>query len=136
MNAVRDVVEPAQRLTIVRTDSMVIITTGDGRTTRLAPDNSTIKDVDSGIERRTRWQGESLVTEIAGLGRGKATETYRLDPQTHQLVVTFDVGSDGEKAQGQTPRSDGQDARRGRGPGGPGMGIPPVPKRRVYDPVP
>lgn len=134
MNAVRDVVQPAERLTVVRTDSMVIITTGDGRTTRLAPDHSKIKDIDSGIERRTRWQGESLVTEISGLGRSKAIETYSLDPQTHQLIVDFDMGADTDR-QRQAP-DDGQEARRGRGPGGPGMGMPPVPKRRVYDPAP
>lgn len=132
MNAVRDVVEPAERLTIVRTDSMVIITTGDGRTTRLAPDNSKIKDLDSGIERRTKWDGERLVTEISGLGRGKATETYSIDPQSHQLIVDFDMGADTER---QTPDG-GQEARRGRGPGGPGAGMPPVPRRRVYDPAP
>lgn len=144
MNAVRDVVEPAERLTIVRTESMVIITAGDGRTTRLAPDNSKIKDLESGIERRTRWEGDKLVTEISGIGRGKATETYSLDPQTHQLIVVLDMGSDGEaersgKDDAQTDdgaRASGGRGRGGRGPGGPGGGMPPVPKRRVYDPIP
>lgn len=134
MNAVRDVVEPAERLTIVRTDAMVIITTGDGRTTRLAPDNSKIKDVDSGIERRTKWVGETLVTEINGVGRGKATETYSLDPQTGQLIVDFSMGADDDKGRrDEEPRAGDERGRGGRGPGG---GMPRVPKRRVYDRVP
>lgn len=122
MNAMRDVVEPAERLTITRTDSMVIITAGDGRTTRLSPDNSKIKDASSGIERKTHWDAEKLVTEISGVGRGKATETYAFDPESHQLVVTFEM-------EGQNDRSSEQ-AGGGRGPGG---RMPPVPKRRVYD---
>lgn len=139
MNAVRDVVMPAERLTITATDSMVIITTGDGRTTRLATNNSKIKEEASGIERKTRWEGEKLVTEINGLGRGKATETYAIDPETHQLIVIFDTGQDAQK------KDDGKDDDRGDrdgvggpgrrgGPGGPGR-MPPVPKKRVYDPL-
>jgi len=124
MDAVRAIVEPADRLTIVRTDSMVIVTTGDGRTTRLAPDNSKIKDGASGVERRSRWEGDRLVTDISGLGRGKATETYAVDPQTHQLVVTFDLqGAGGDAERAGTPD--------GRG-GMPGMRVP---RRRVYDPA-
>lgn len=139
MNAVRDVVMPADRLTITATDSMVIITTGDGRTTRLATNNSKIKEDASGIERKTRWEGEKLVTEINGLGRGKATETYAIDPDTHQLIVVFDTGQNAQK------KDDGNDGDRqdrggfggpgGRGgPGGQGR-MPPVPKKRVYDPL-
>jgi hypothetical protein len=140
MNAVRDVVQPAERLTIVRTDAMVIITTGDGRTTRLAPDNSRIKDQSSGIERRTHWDGERLVSEINGLGRGRATETYSLDPQTHQLVVDFDLGGGNTKPDTKdsgSPSAREDDRGDRRGPGGPGgPGLPRVPRKRVYDPLP
>lgn len=140
MNAVRDVVMPAERLTITSTDSMVIVTTGDGRTTRLATDNSKIKEIGSGIERKTRWDGEKLVTEISGLGRGKATETYAIDPDTHQLIVTFDMGQDAARKDDRSgdDRGDrggfGGPGGRG-GPGGPGR-MPPVPKKRVYDALP
>lgn len=119
MNTIRDVIRPAERLTITQTESMVIITTGDGRTTRLAPDNSKIKDLGSGIERRTRWEGQTLVTQISGLGRGKATEAYALDPATGQLIVLFEMEGEAER----------RDDDRGRGPG-----MPPAPRRRVYDP--
>ncbi len=44
MDAMRDLLEAPERMTITRTESMVIITTGDGRTTRLATDNSKVKD--------------------------------------------------------------------------------------------
>ena len=128
MEAVRAIVEPAERLTIVRTDSMVIVTTGDGRTTRLSPDNSKIKDGAAGVERRSRWEGDRLVTDISGLGRGKATETYAIDPQSHQLVITFDMqGAAGDDARAGAPEG----ARGGRG-GQPGVRVP---RRRVYDPA-
>lgn len=137
MNAVRDVVMPAERLTITSTESMVIVTTGDGRTTRLAPDNSKIKDIGSGIERKTRWDGEKLVTEISGLGRGKATETYAIDPDTRQLVVTFDMGQDANRRDDRGGDDQGDRGGVGGpgGRGGPGR-MPPVPKKRVYDPLP
>jgi len=132
MSAIRDVVEPADRLTIVRTDSMVIITAGDGRTTRLAPDGSKIKDEASGIERKTHWEGEKLVSEISGLGRGKATQTFSVDPQTHQLVVVFDAdAANGRKGDDSRTNADNDAGPRGGGPGA----TPRVPRRRVYDPL-
>ena len=56
-DAVRAIMEAPERLTIVRTESLVIITTGDGRTTRLSPDGKKIKDESTGIERKTKWDG-------------------------------------------------------------------------------
>ena len=58
--------EAPERLTIVRTESLVIVTTGDGRTTRLSPDGKKIKDDSTGIERKSKWDGNKLVTEITG----------------------------------------------------------------------
>jgi hypothetical protein len=119
-DAVRDVVEAPQRITITRTDSMVIITTGDGRTTRLATDGSKVRDESTGIERRTRWEGDRLVSEISGAARGKLTETYAVDPESHRLVVTLQ----GER--GGTARGDDH-ANNRRGGAAPGAA------RRVYD---
>jgi len=104
-------------MTITRTDAMVIITTGDGRTTRLSPDGSRIKDQSTGIERRSRWEGDRLVDEISGAGRGKILETYARDPETHQLIVTVQVEG-GENAQEPD-----------------GRGVPSGTRRRVYDSV-
>jgi hypothetical protein len=88
MEAMREILAAPERLTITRTDSLVIITTGDGRTTRLSPDGKKIKDESTGIERKTRWDNDKLVTEITGAGRGKITETYAADAELHRLTVS------------------------------------------------
>ena len=112
--AMRDILEAPARMTITRTQSMVIITTGDGRTTRLATDGSKVKDQSTGIERKTKWDANRLISEISGAGRGKITETYSLDPESHQLVVLLQMG-------------DGNSRESGGGP-------TPGARRRVYDP--
>ena len=89
--ALRDIMRAPDRMTITRTESMVIITTGDGRTTRLATDGSKVKDDSTGIDRKTRWDREQLVTEISGLQGGKITETYAVSPESHRLTVTVDA---------------------------------------------
>jgi len=81
---------PPERMTIVTTESMVIITTADGRTTRLATDGSKVKDESTGVERRTHWERDHLVTEISGLQGGKLTETFAVDPESHRLTVTME----------------------------------------------
>ena len=70
---------------------MVVITGDDGRTTRLSPDGKKVKDDNTGIERKTKWDASSLVTEISGLGSGKATQTYTVEPDTHRLKVTVQM---------------------------------------------
>ncbi len=107
MGAVRDLLEAPERMTITRTESMVIIITGDGRTTRLATDNSRVKDESTGIERRSRWEADTLVSEISGTRGGKITERYGIDPESHRLVVTLQV--DG----GNRRRSDDRDQEYG-----------------------
>jgi hypothetical protein len=87
MQAVRDVMDAPERITITQTDSLVIITAGDGRTTRLSPDGKKIKDESTGLERKTRRENGTLVTEITG-GPAKMVETYAVDPEHHQLTVT------------------------------------------------
>jgi hypothetical protein len=90
MQAVRDLMDAPDRLTITQTESLVIITAGDGRTTRLSPDRKTIKDESTGLARKTRWENGSLVSEITG-GPDKMTETYVIDPEHHQLIVTVRI---------------------------------------------
>ena len=43
-DAMHDILDAPERLTIVQTENMVVITTGDGRVTRLSPDGKKIKD--------------------------------------------------------------------------------------------
>ena len=121
MEAMRDLLEAPARMTIVRTEAMVIITTGDGRTTRLATDNSKVKDESTGIERRTRWEGEKLVSEISGAMGGKMTESFAVDPESRRLVVTLQM--DGGNRRGGDDRNQERD-------------VPPAggTRRRVYDP--
>src|SRR5437762_6921281 len=54
-DAMREITNPPDRLTIVQTGALVIVTGGDGRTTRLSPDGKKIKDDNTGIERTTMW---------------------------------------------------------------------------------
>jgi hypothetical protein len=89
--ALRDIPEAPERLTITQTDSMVIMTTGEGRTTRLSPDGKKVKDDSTHIERKTKWDGGKLVSEISGAGPGKITETYSVDPEHHQLIVALQM---------------------------------------------
>ena len=89
-DAMRDITNAAPHLTIVQTDSqMVVVTTGDGIVTRLSPDGKKIKDDSTKIERKTKWDGAKLVCEISGAVPVKMTETYEVVPEQHQLVITL-----------------------------------------------
>ena len=90
-DAMRDIMTAPDRLTIAQTETLIIITTGDGRTTRLSPDGKKIKEDSTRIERKTKWDGGKLVTEISGLGPGKMTETYSADSEHKQLHVTVQM---------------------------------------------
>lgn len=111
--AMRELFEVPDRLTITSTETMVIVTTGEGRTTRLSPDGSKVKDESTGIERRTRWEPGKLVSEVSGVMGGRVTETYAVQPETGRLEIVVAM--------------QGGDGGRGGGPGGGG------PRRRVYD---
>ena len=94
MSALRDAPD---HLTIVQGGTLVIITAGDGRTTRLSPDGKKVKDESTKIERRTKWDNGKLVSEITGLAPGKMTQTYSVDPDVHQLRVAMQIG-EGDQA--------------------------------------
>ncbi|MBW8867202.1 MAG: hypothetical protein JF610_07675 [Acidobacteria bacterium] len=103
--AVRDLVDPSDHLTITQTDSMIVITGADGRTTRLSPDGKKIKDENTGVERKTRWDSAKLVSEISGLGSGKATQTFTVDPESHQLRITVQMEGRAGRNGNAPPRS-------------------------------
>ena len=91
--AMRDIMSPPDRLTIVQTDSMISITGDDGRSTRLSPDNKKIKDDNTKVERKTKWDAGKLVSEISGLGPAKMTQTFSVDPERHlRIVVELEGG--------------------------------------------
>jgi hypothetical protein len=100
VDALRDILDAPERLTITETESMVIMTAGDGRTTRLSLDGKKIKNESTGMERKSKWEGGKLVSEITGPGP-KVTETYSVDPEHHELLVVVQVegrgGSDASR---------------------------------------
>jgi hypothetical protein len=98
--ALRDEMQAPDHMTIVQTDTTIIITTKDGRTTRLSTDGKKVKDESTGIERKTKWDGSKLVTEVSGLGPGKITETYSVDAELKQLRVALAI--DGPRKTSQT----------------------------------
>ncbi|MCU1382879.1 MAG: hypothetical protein JWL71_1576, partial [Acidobacteria bacterium] len=93
-DAMRDITEPSDHLVITQTESMIVVTGADGRTTRLAPDGKKVKDDNTKIERKTKWDGGKLVSEINGLGPGKMTQAFSVDPDAKQLriVVVMENG--------------------------------------------
>ena len=90
-NALRDEMQAPDHMTITQSEATVVITAGDGRTTRLATDGRKIKDESTKVERKTKWDGAKLVSEISGLGQGKITETYSIDAELKQLHVTLQI---------------------------------------------
>jgi hypothetical protein len=96
-DAMRDVLDPSDRLTIVQTESMILVTGADGRTTRLSADGKKIKDESTGIERKTKWDGGKLVSEISGLGPRKATQTFSVDPDSKRLRITVEIDGGGSR---------------------------------------
>jgi hypothetical protein len=102
--ALRDIVNPPDRLIVTQTDSMIVITAADGRTTRLSPDSKKVKDENTKIERKTRWEGEKLITEISGLPAGRIVQSYvvdRVDPDQPRLRITVQM----EGRNGSPPRT-------------------------------
>lgn len=97
-DALRDIMQPGERLTITQTDSIVVITGEDGRTTRLAPDGKKVKDENTRIERKTRWEGGQLVSDVSGAGPGKITQTFSIDADSKRLRIAIQiVGRDDQK---------------------------------------
>jgi hypothetical protein len=94
-DAMRDVTNPPDHLVITQTESMVVLTAPDGRTTRLSPDGKKVKDDNTKVERKTKWDGGKLVSEINGLGPSKMTQTFAVDPESHQLRITVQVEGNG-----------------------------------------
>jgi hypothetical protein len=96
-NALRDEMEAPDHLIITQSATTVILTSGDGRTTRLSTDGKKIKDESTKVERKTSWDGGKLVSEVDGLGRSKITETYTVDAEKKQLRVSLAMdGSQGK----------------------------------------
>jgi hypothetical protein len=92
----REIMNPPDRLTITEGEAMVIITSADGHVDRLSPNGKKIKDDSTGIERKTKWDGDKLVSEISGAGPRKITQTYSVDSDHKQLHVAVQVDTPGQ----------------------------------------
>ena len=90
-DALREIMNPPSHLTIVQANNMIVITGPDGRTTRLSPDGQKVSDEATKTERKTKWDGGKLVSEISGLAAGKITETYSVDPEHHRLRIVAHI---------------------------------------------
>ena len=88
-DAMRDITTPSDHLIITQTETMIVVTGADGRTMRLSPDGRKIKDENTKVERKTKWDGGKLVSEINGLGPGKMTQSFAVDPDAKQLRITL-----------------------------------------------
>ena len=96
-DALRDIMQPGERLTITQTESLIVMTDENGRTTRLAADGKKVKDENTHIERKTRWENAKLISEISGAGPGKITQTFALDPESKQLRIAIQTERDKQK---------------------------------------
>jgi hypothetical protein len=94
MSALRDILDPPDRLTITATEAMVIVTSGDGRTTRYSLDGKKIKDESTNMDRKSKWDAGKLTSEVTGSGP-KLTEIYSVDPEHHELLVIVKVEGEG-----------------------------------------
>ena len=86
----------------VLSESILVIVGAAGRTTRLSPDGKKVKDDNTKVERKTRWDGAKLISEISGLGSGKITQTFAVAPESHQLRVTVQMEGGGRSGQART----------------------------------
>jgi hypothetical protein len=101
-DAMRDVTTPSDHLTITQSDTTIVMTGADGRTTRLSTDGKKIKDENTKVERKTKWDAGKLVSEISGLGSGKMTQTFSVDPDTKQLRISLVIAEGGRSQQPRT----------------------------------
>jgi hypothetical protein len=101
-DAMRDVTTLSDHLTITQSDTTIVITGADGRTTRLSTDGKKIKDENTNVERKTKWDAGKLVSEISGPGNGKMTQTFSVDPDTKQLRISLLVAEGGRSQQPRT----------------------------------
>ena len=91
-DAMADILNPPDHLIIADTGTLIVLTGPDGRTMRLSPDGKKIKDDNTGIERRTKWDGDKLVSEISGTLRGgKMVQTFATDVEHHQLHISVEM---------------------------------------------
>ena len=92
-SAMKDLMTAARRMTVVETEREVLLAYDDGRVVRLIPDDrehAGIAGSSMQVKRRTKWNGERLVTRIELQSRMKLKleQTYEVLLDGQQLVIT------------------------------------------------
>jgi hypothetical protein len=89
----RQVMQAARTLLIVQHANDLSITDDEGRVVTLKPDGNKVKEQQGGgnLERKTKWDGRSLVTEMKLEGGTKVTQTYTKVDEGLQLIVSTKV---------------------------------------------
>lgn len=91
----RELMQPAMRVTIVQRDDTVSFTDDQGRVRKFTANGKGEKhQLDAAtLETTSRWQGDALVIAW-NTGRGAVIRSYRVDAARHQLSVetTFKGG--------------------------------------------
>ena len=87
---VRAFLQSQRTLVIVEHADHVSITDENGQVQKLVTNGEKVKDEREGesFERRTRWDGRTLVTEIALSDGVRITQTYQKVAEGLQLVIT------------------------------------------------
>jgi len=87
-DTMRRLAEPPAQLTIKQEDGAILIGDDTGLIRRLHPDGRTMKADDGESDVKTRWEGDSLVTETTPARGPKMKETFALAPDGKRLFVT------------------------------------------------
>ena len=91
----RDVMEAAENLTLVQTESSLMVTSDTGQTRTLQLDGTSVTENLGGreIETTTTWDGEKIVSEMRPDQGPTILNTYELSPEGHELFVTSDIAT-------------------------------------------
>ena len=92
-SAMEDLMTAARRMTVMETEREVLLTYDDGRVVRLIPDDREHAGIAGSfmqVKRRTKWNGDKLLTRIELQSRMKLTleQTYEVLFDGQQLVIT------------------------------------------------
>jgi hypothetical protein len=98
--AIREAMEPASRLTIVRKEDSLIVTGGDGRSRTIRTDGKKTKEETAyglKVETSARWEPPFLIVERRFDGGVRVTEQYSVLNEPRQLVIYSTIETDGRK---------------------------------------
>jgi hypothetical protein len=87
--AMDDILQPAEVLTITQSDPDVVIAGSDGRSVRLHADGRRIKAETGNVERKAEWDGSRLVVESTIGDRSHVIQSWTKAADGKQLSTTI-----------------------------------------------